>query len=150
MYGTVARLREISQVTTEDLFLSPATGQTEDQALDAVLEGLLADATEFINLDRERDFEAEAITFGRPVPRGIINAAYEMASNMVTDLIETQNAKRVSRTENTDLSFTPKNVFTPGVRTKLNLYKKGSELPKSSWPQAARVRTLDEIQGVIV
>ena len=141
MYGTVGGLKEISQVTVDDLELFPAADQSEESRLDEILTGFLETATEWINIDRERDFDSEPV----PVPRGIHSIAQRLAANMVMDMIERQDSKMVGRDDSGNINFSPRKIFTDDLKWELSLYKKGSQRPSASWPRFSRVRSPEQI-----
>lgn len=144
MYGTAVDLRTISQVEVGDLELVSATGQTEGQRLDEILEGFLRTAREYIELETGRNFEAEAIDTGTMIPEGIKSISLRLAANMVQDMIVRQDAKVVKRDSQGNL-FTPSKVFTNDLKQELKLYAKGKASYRSNWPMFSRVRRPEEI-----
>lgn len=144
MYGTVQDLRVISQIEITDLELVPAAGQTEEDRLNEILAGFLRTAKEYIDLDRERDFELEGA-----VPEGIKSIALRIGANMVQDMIDRQDAKVVKRDQSGNVMFKPSRILTDDLKIELSLYNKGSKLPISSWPRFSRVRSTQEIEDAL-
>lgn len=147
MYGTPEKLRERSQITANDLYLAPAEGQTEQDRFTELLTELLEDASEIVDLDRDRNFDTERRLLGTPVPKTVVNATLRIAGNMIENMIDQQNSKRIKRDDGqAGLGFTPANVIDEDVRQMLDMIPKGNELPATYWPRFSRVRSLEEIE----
>lgn len=126
MYGTVNRLQEIAQVGVEDLHLSPAAGQTEEDRLDELFTEILLAVKDFIDRDRNRDFNAEAVLNNEPVPPGLVNIALRFASNIILQLRQRQSARLVGR-QGEELRFSLQQAFTPDIKRDLELYPRKSD-----------------------
>ncbi len=154
MYGNVSTLREMAQVTPNDLFLSPRLeqGATKEEREEArfveVLTERLEAASELVNIHRKRDFDAEKRTTGRPIPLLVVDCAYRIAGNMIEHMIDQQNSKRLKRDDGqADLGFPSTNFIDSGIHNDLMLLDLGTELPHTTHPRFSRVRSLAEIES---
>lgn len=120
-YSSVEKVIQATGVRAKDF-------GCEDHELHTILQDWLDEATDLINLDRKRDYEAEAAAEGgNPVPAGIHSIARRIVGNMVS-IAMLRRETPVIKVGEWSLNLVNDDVFTAAIRRDLKRYPKKARI----------------------